>query len=94
MLFCACQARRAGVSFAICGTPARVLSPDSRLQRKPSAKPEAFEPAGICKKLLRLLPGKASKQFQFAAIKLVLTEARLERQIPKLVGRFRFIKFT
>ena len=94
MLFCACQARRAGVSFAICGTPARVLSPASRLQRKPSTKPEAFEPAGICKKLLRLLPGKALKQFQFAAIELVLTEARLERQIPKLVGRFRFIKFT
>lgn len=73
---------------------ARVLSPASRLQRKPSTKPEAFEPAGICKKLLRLLPGKALKQFQFAAIELVLTEARLERQIPKLVGRFRFIKFT
>ena len=61
----------------------RVFIAGFRLQRKPSTKPEAFEPAGICKKLLRLLPGKALKQFQFAAIELVLTEARLERQIPK-----------
>ena len=54
----------------------------------------SIDPIGVDPIYKRYVDGSCLKQFQFAAIKLVLTEARLERQIPKLVGRFRFIKFT